>query len=182
VYVVMNASQPKMLNMPALVNLSKRQALSVLEILGIKVKEMQYRPDPCMDCVVAQLYKGQPIAPETRIRRGESITLVLGSGENGERVQVPDVRGLTKAELTEVLNMASLNLGVIVECEGCNTAADTALARVVRQSPESFANNLIGMGGMIDVWLTTDTTAAPRKEMTNKPAPGADDKGSDDDL
>lgn len=179
VYVVMNASQPKMLNMPALVSLSKRQALSVLEILGIKVREMQYRPDPCLDCVVAQLYKGQPIAAEARIRRGESITLVLGSGENGERVQVPDVHGLTKAEVNDALNVHSLNLGVIVECEGCNTAADSALARVVRQSPESFANNLIGMGGMIDVWLTTDTVAAPRKELTNKPAPGGEDKDND---
>jgi eukaryotic-like serine/threonine-protein kinase len=108
VYVVMNSSQPKMLNMPALVNLSKRQALSVLEIIGIKVREVQYRPDPCLDCVVAQLYKGQPIAPEARIRRGESITLVLGSGQNGERVQVPDLHGMTKVELRDVLTMAEL--------------------------------------------------------------------------
>ncbi len=157
IYLVMNAGQPKMLDMPELVNLSKRQAISVLDIIGIKVKDLQYRPDPCVDCVVAQLYKGRPIAAETRIRRGESITLVLGSGMDGERVQVLDVRGLRMAELKEVLNLASLDLGVVVECEGCNTAADTALARVDRQSPEPYANNLIGVGGMIDVWLTTDT-------------------------
>lgn len=159
VYLVMNAQQPKMLNMPALVNLSKRQAISVLEILGLKVKEMQYRPDPCMDCVVAQLYNGQPIAAEARIRRGEAVTLVLGSGQNGARVQVPDVRGMTLAEVKEVLNMASLNLGVVVEVKGCgNSGCDTALAKVARQSPEPIKNNLIGPGGMIDVWLTMDTT------------------------
>ena len=157
IYVVLNSDKPKMLNMPALVNLSKRQALSVLEIIGIKVKEMQYRPDPCVDCVVAQLYKGRPIAPEERIRRGESITLVLGSGQNGERVQVPDVRGVTFAELKAILNMSSLNVGVVVECPECNTATDTALARVARQSPEPYVNNMIGMGGLIDVWLTLDT-------------------------
>lgn len=157
VYLVMNAGQPKMLDMPQLVNLSKRQAISVLDIIGIKVKELQYRPDPCVDCVVAQLYKGRPIPAETRIRRGESVTLVLGSGTDGERVQVMDVRGLRLAEVKEVLNMGSLNLGVIVACEGCNTAADSALARVSRQSPEPYRNNLIGVGGMVDVWLTTDT-------------------------
>ena len=107
---------------------------------------------------MAQLYKGKPIAAETRIRRGESVTLVLGSGMDGERVQVLDVRGLRMAELKEVLIMASLNLGVVVECEGCNTATDSALARVERQSPEPYRNNMIGVGGMIDVWLTTDTT------------------------
>lgn len=173
IYVVMNASRPKMLDMPQLVNLSKRQAISVLDILGIKVKEMQYRPDPCTDCVVAQLYKGKPITAETRIRRGEAITLVLGSGMNGERVQVPDVRGLNLAELKAVLNLASLNLGVVVECPGCNTAADTALARVARQSPEPYRNNMIGAGGMIDVWLTQDTTGLD-------PTPGTIDSLNND--
>lgn len=159
IYVVMNASQPKMLNMPDLVNLSKRQATSVLEILGLKVKELQYRPDPCLDCVVEQLYNGRAIKPEARIRRGEAVTLVLGSGQNGTRVQVPDVRGLSFAELKEVLNMASLNLGMVVEVKGCgNNGCDTALAVVARQVPEASANNVIGIGGMIDVWLTMDTT------------------------
>lgn len=167
VYLVMNASTPKMIDMPQLVNLSKRQAISVLDILGLKVREMQYRPDPCMDCVVSQLYKGRPIAAETRIRRGEAITLVLGSGSQGALVQVPDVRGLTRAELQEVLNMASLNLGVVVACEGCNTSADTALARVARQLPEPYRNNMIGAGGMVDVWLTTDTTGLLRGKGPN---------------
>lgn len=157
VYLTMNASQPKMLNMPALINLSKRQAISVLDILGIKVKELQYKPDACVDCVLDQLYKGKRIKPEERIRRGESITLVLGSGEGGERVPVPDVRGFTLGELASVLNHASLNLGVVVECEGCNTVADSALARVQRQQPGAGMNNRIALGGAIDVWLTVDT-------------------------
>jgi eukaryotic-like serine/threonine-protein kinase len=178
IYVVMNAGNPKMLDMPKLVNLSKRQAISVLDILGIKVKEIQYRPDPCTDCVVAQLYKGKSIAPETRIRRGESITLVLGSGMKGERVQVPDVRGMNLAEMKAVLNLASLNAGVIVACPGCNTPADTALARVARQTPEPYHNNMIGAGGMIDVWLTLDTTDL---KPTSTPSNTAEDDENDTD-
>ena len=157
VYLVMNASQPKMLNMPRLVDLSKRQAMSVMDIIGLRVKELQYRPDPCTDCVIEQLYKGEPIAPETRIRRGEAITLVLGAGERGERVPVPDLRGLTNAEVGLVLNMASLNMGVVVDCAGCNTRSDSTLARVRRQSPASGGNNLIALGSMIDIWLTMAT-------------------------
>lgn len=168
VYLVLNASQPKMIDMPRLVDLSKRQAMSILEIIGLKVKELEYEPDPCVDCVVEQLYKGVPIAPETRIRRGESITLVLGSGDNGERVPVPGLRGLTNAEVQAVLNMASLNLGIIVECAGCNSSSDSTLARVYRQSPGSNSMGRIAMGSMIDIWLTTDTTGLA-------PAPGWDD-------
>lgn len=159
VYLVVNASQPKMINMPSLVNLSKRQAISVLEIVGLKVAEMQYRPDPCMDCVVSQLYQGKPIAPETRIRRGESVTLVLGQGQAGDRVPVPDITGLGFAEMKAVLNLASLNLGLIVEVQGCNTGCDTALAVVARQSPLASPGSTIAPGGLVDVWLTLDSTA-----------------------
>jgi eukaryotic-like serine/threonine-protein kinase len=168
VYLVLNASQPKMIDMPRLVDLSKRQAMSILEIIGLKVKELQYKPDPCVDCVVDQLYKGESIAPETRIRKGEAITLVLGSGDNGERVPVPELRGLTNAEVKSVLNMASLNLGIIVECAGCNSRIDSSLARVFRQSPGSNSMGRIAMGSMIDIWLTTDTTGLA-------PVPGWDD-------
>lgn len=170
VYLVVNASQPKMIDMPKLVDLSKRQAISVLEIIGLKVQELLYRPDPCVDCVIAQLYKGRPIAPEERIRRGEAITLVLGSGDRGERVPVPDLLGLTNAEVQMVLNMASLNLGVLVECDGCNTAADSTFARVRRQSPAAHANDRIALGSTIDIWLTADTTGLKPAEGWSDPA------------
>ncbi len=146
-----------MINMPKLVDLSKRQAISVMDIIGLKVEELQYRPDPCVDCVIAQLYKGKPILPESRIRRGEAITLVLGQGQHGSRVPVPDLRGLTNAEVQAVLNMSSLNLGVIATCDGCNTSGDSAFARVRRQSPGAGANNMISLGSAIDIWLTADT-------------------------
>lgn len=170
IYLVLNASQPKMIDMPKLVDLSKRQAISVLDIIGLKVKELQYRPDPCVDCVIAQLYKGEPIAPESRIRRGESITLVLGSGDHGERVPVPDLVGLTNAEVQMVLNMASLNLGVVVECVNCNTAADSTLAKVRRQSPVANANQRMALGSTIDIWLTTDTVGLRPSEGWNDPS------------
>jgi beta-lactam-binding protein with PASTA domain len=168
VYLVLNANEPKMLDMPRLIDLSKRQATSVLEIIGLKVKDLQYVPDPCVDCVVDQLYKGEPIAPEARIRRGESITLVLGSGDKGERVPIPELFGLTSMEVASVLNMASLNLGIVVECIGCNTRIDSTLARVRRQSPQANNSGMMAMGSMIDIWLTTDTAGI-------RPTPGWND-------
>ncbi|MBV6406288.1 MAG: PASTA domain-containing protein [Flavobacteriales bacterium] len=157
VYLMVNAMRPKLIDMPTLVDLSKRQAISVAEIVGLKVAELRYRPDACVDCVLEQLYQGRTIIPGTGIERGASIVLVLGSGEGGERVPVPDLTGWTYAEVAAILNMASLNLGAVVACEGCNTKADSALAKVFRQSPMPTVGNSIGMGGLVDVWLTTDT-------------------------
>jgi hypothetical protein len=136
VYLVVNASQPKMLNMPSLVNLSKRQAISVLEIVGLEGGRDAVPARPVHGLRGGPTLQGQPIPAETRIRRGESITLVLGQGQNGERVPVPDLRGMGYAEMKAVLNLASLNLGIVVEVKGCNTGCDTALATVERQSPD----------------------------------------------
>lgn len=158
VYLVMNAMQPQMIDMPDLVDMSKRQAISVLEILGLRVAELRYEPDPCVDCVIEQLYREQPIAADAKVRKGEAIVLVLGSGESGERVPIPDLRGLTRGEVQAVVNMASLNLGVLVDCRGCNTPEDSAFARVYRQAPAPRENDRIALGGLIDVWLTADTT------------------------
>lgn len=170
IYLILNASQPKMIDMPRLVDLSKRQAISVLEIIGLKVRELQYKPDPCVDCVIEQQYRGQPIPKDARIRRGEAITLVLGSGYNGELVLVPDLLGLTNAEVQQVLNMASLNLGVVVECIGCNTPADSTLARVHRQSPPAREGQRMTMGSVIDIWLTADTTGLRPSQGWDDPA------------
>jgi len=170
IYLVLNANQPKMIDMPGLVDLSKRQAMSVLEIVGLKVKELQYRPDPCLDCVIEQRYKGVPIAANDKIRRGEAITLVLGAGEKGERVPVPDLRGLTRSEVAIVLNMASLNPGVVVECAGCNSKGDSTLARVYRQSPAVDPNTRIAMGSVIDLWLTSDTVGLRPQSGWNDPS------------
>ncbi len=173
VYLVLNASQPKMIDMPRLIDLSKRQAISIMEVVGLKVEELRYEPDPCTDCVLDQLYRGDHIEPETRIRRGEPITLVLGSGEDGTYVPVPDLRGSTLAELGELLNMASMNMGQVKACEGCNTAGDSTFARVQRQWPNPNERTMIG--SPIDVWLTTDTTATPHIPDPNEPTPDPGD-------
>lgn len=159
VYLTLNASQPKMIDMPKVTQISKRQAVSVLEILGLKVREVQYRPEPrFVDLVLEQLHKGRPIKPGTRIKRGEAITLVVGShlGVQGGQAMVPDLKGLTFAEVGMVANMAGVKLGIVVDCEGCNTPADSAFARVRRQSPPAGGNTMT-LGGTIDIWLTTDT-------------------------
>jgi eukaryotic-like serine/threonine-protein kinase len=169
VYLVLNAQQPPMIDMPDLVDLSKRQALSVMEILGLNVEELVYKPDPCVDCVIQQRVGGALVAPGSRVRSGSFVTLVLGSGDRGERVAIPDLYGLTHAEIASVLNMASLNIGLVVECVGCNTSADSSFARVVRQSPTANKSDRMALGGSIDVWLTMDTVGLTPREGRETP-------------
>jgi eukaryotic-like serine/threonine-protein kinase len=155
VYLTMNAIQPKMVNVPTLVDLSKRQALSVLDIVGLRVREFRHRPDPCTDCVLEALYKGAPIQPDTRIPQGEQLVLVLGSGPGNQLVPLPDLYGQDLAAARGTLTAVSLGVGALF-CEGCNTATDSALARVYRQLP-STSTTSVALGSNVDIWLSTST-------------------------
>lgn len=82
IYLTINASNAPKVEMPDLVNKSMRQAVSTLTAIGLKY-EVSYRPDICVDCVLAQMYNGRAINPGFKIAKGEIITLVLGQGEVG---------------------------------------------------------------------------------------------------
>lgn len=79
IYLTINASNAPKVEMPDLVNQSKRQAETTLNAIGLKY-EFEYRNDICTDCVLAQMYHGRSIAPGFKIAKGEVITLVLGQG------------------------------------------------------------------------------------------------------
>ncbi len=80
IYLTVNASNAPKVEMPDLVNKSMRQAVSTLTAIGLKY-EVSYRPDICVDCVLAQMYNSRAINPGFKIAKGEIITLVLGQGQ-----------------------------------------------------------------------------------------------------
>lgn len=160
VYLTVNATLPPMVTMRDMVGLSKRQAISMLQAMGLEVDSLIYQPDICLDCVLDQRYDGEHIPPGTKLQKGEKVTLLLGSGREG-RVMVPDLRGLNLEQATAVISLNSLALGAIIACDGCENAADTTAAVVYRQIPGYLEDgrSVLSMGAPVDLYLTTDTTA-----------------------
>ncbi len=78
VYLTVASSVPPKVKMPALKDVSRRQAEIMLEAIGLKLTNVINKPSPYEDVVLEQLYKGRAIAPGTEISMGESITLVVG--------------------------------------------------------------------------------------------------------
>lgn len=165
VYLTVNATLPPMVTMREMEGLSKRQALSMLQAMGLEIDSLIYRPDICLDCVLDQRYKGQPIEKGVKIQKGEKVTLVLGGGQEG-RVLVPDLRGLDFQQASEVISHHSLVLGAVILCEGCESAEDTLNAKVYRQIPvfSDQRKSVIPMGSTVDVYLTTDSAAISIQE------------------
>ncbi len=153
IYVTVVAKNPKMLTMPQLVSKSKRHAEGICKIIGLKVK-YKYKPDPdCRDCVKEQKYKGKTIKAGQRLRKGETIELVLGQGSGGGLEPVPNLVGLTIDQANSRLGNVSLGL-FVGSCEGCTNRKDSTLAIIYRQSPDGGGE--MSAGGEITVWASTD--------------------------
>lgn len=158
IYLTVNAILPPLVTVRDMSGLSRRQALSMLDVMGLQLDSISYKPDICLDCVLEVRYKGNSIKSGTKIKKGDKVTLVLGAGKEG-KVLVPNFLGLTLAEANAAIQNNFLSMGAVLECEGCITSADSSSARVYRQIPPYNQNNrsTMAMGQPVDLFFTTDT-------------------------
>jgi len=164
IYVTINRTIPPDVDMPNLVGYSFRNAESILKNLGLKMGDTTSKPDFAKNSVLEQLYKGNTVAPGTKLKIGSSISLVVGSGIGNEDMPVPKLVGLTYTEAKVLLEAQGLIVGPVIPSP---MVRDTASAYVVRQSPapvnEEGKRFRIRPGQMIDLWLdinppVTDST------------------------
>jgi beta-lactam-binding protein with PASTA domain len=165
IYLTINSFLPEMVVVPDLIGKSKRIASPILEITGLKLDKLKYRPDEtCTDCVVGLEYRGKPISSGDRLQKGEKVVLVLGQ-RSEETTVAPDLLGLTYQESSEIIFSYSLNVGSILSCSGCITKDDSASAFVVNQRP--YRNEMVKLGTFVDLYLSTDSTMAAALRTAN---------------
>ena len=99
--------------------------------------------------------RGKQVFHQDLIAKGSTINLTLGSGTSNEQVLVPYLVNETKEEAVNSLQSTFLNIGAEIY-EDCKTKADSASARVYRQSPTG--RSVTNMGSSVDVWLTNDAS------------------------
>lgn len=160
IYLSVSAKLPPLVKMPNVVDASMRQALAMLESYGLKVGKRDYRPDPCVNCVLAQTMKGKKIEAGKMIPKGSVIDLVLGQGQDGEKINIPCVIGLTHKEASDKIAENGMSEGSVI-CSDCKTNADKENAKVYKQSPGCSSETLISPGSAIDLYMTTKIIAAP---------------------
>lgn len=166
VYLTINRAVPPMIEMPNLAGFSFRSAQMELLNLGLRLGDTTYRADFARNTVLEQRYKGEIIAPGTKLRMGSTISFVLGTGVGNEKFIVPVLIGMTYCEAKAKLEAAGLVIGAPV----APGITDTCHAYIFRQNPEKYDDEkklqYIHTGQTIDVWLqtekpTTDSLALP---------------------
>lgn len=81
VYVTINATTPRQIKVPNLINTSIRQAETQLKSLGFKNVIIEHQSSPYKDLVLSVKHKGAEIVAGTRVPINERIVLVVGSGD-----------------------------------------------------------------------------------------------------
>ncbi|MBQ5637487.1 MAG: PASTA domain-containing protein [Alistipes sp.] len=156
VYITINSFRQKMVPVPYVAGRSLRQAKNMLEIAGLEIKELIYRPDMATNYVLEQFCDRQQILAESRVEAemGSGITLYVGVEPEENVALVPQVVGLSLRDAKSRLWESGLNVGKIDFEEGINLLNQKE-ARLYAQSPS--AETATTLGSEVTLRLTLDT-------------------------
>lgn len=161
VFLNVNPTTLPMIEMPNLEGLSYRFALDKLSKNHLKLGDTTYRADFMKGSILEQTYNGKKIAAGSKIRWGSSIDLVIGGGLEAQKIQVPQLVGLTVTDARTILKDKGIILAAILTF---GEITDTANAYVFKQNPDvyTFSNEpaYIQPGQTMDIWIQTEKPAA----------------------
>ncbi len=157
IFVSINSSQPEMVILPQLTDISYRQAQVLIENSGLEVGDISFRPSEYHNLVLEVQKDAMRVRSGQKIPKGSRLDIVLGRSQGNASTILPDLTGLTAEEAEQVLMNLLLNSGVIIYDSNIVTSADSLNARVWRQRPSPRTNSTINMGTSVDLWVTTDT-------------------------
>lgn len=164
IFLTMNAVNPEMVSMPALVGLSNRQSRLALQNAGLILGDISYQPDYARNNVLQQMYNGSVINEGTEITKGTVIDLVLGMGPSSETTRIPDLIGVGLEAATDMIADYYLNIGAITYDDSMENAEDSSAAFIWRQYPEFEEFSRLNMGMEVDIWLSIDSTLLPQSD------------------
>ena len=159
VYVTINSFRQKSVPVPYVAGRSLRQAKNMLEIAGLEIEELVYRPDMATNYVLEEYCDGRPVLETSRIEAeiGSGVTLYVGVEAGSETTPVPLVTGYGLREAKSRLWELGINVGRVNYDEGINLL-NQKQARVYRQSPA--AEQTVRLGDRVELWLTLDADKA----------------------
>lgn len=165
VYITINAFSHKMVQAPYVAGRSLRQAKNMLEIAGLEIDRLVYRPDMATNYVLEEYYRGEKIAEGSQLmaEAGSGVTLYVGVGESETTAIVPLVVGDALREAKSRLWESGFNLGSVAYEQEVDllTRKD---ARVIAQSPAPGTPLQLGREITLRLSLDEEAVAERRAE------------------
>ncbi len=88
IYVTVNPSGYKKVTVPNIIQVTQRNATSMLRAVGLDVEKVSYIDELGKDMVYYIRYKGKTIKPGDRLPKTSGIELVCGNGDIPDKAQV----------------------------------------------------------------------------------------------
>jgi eukaryotic-like serine/threonine-protein kinase len=156
IFLTINSTQPEMVTLPQLTDISFRQAQVLIENSGLQVGNISYRPSEYDNLVLKVQIDSTDIRPGKQLPKGTPVDLVVGRKQGNQTTPLPDLIGLTVHEAQTTLTSAMLNTGVVIYDESVRSSEDSLSARVWRQRPNPRITGSILLGSSVDLWVTAD--------------------------
>lgn len=155
IYVTINAFREKLVPVPYVAGRSLRQAKNMLEIAGLEIAELIYRPDIATNYVLEEFCGREPVTETAELEAefGSGITLYVGVEPANNRTTVPVLVGYSLKQAKSRLWELGLNVGRVVYDEGINLLNQKD-ACVYGQTP-AFDRHA-QLGERVDLRLTLD--------------------------
>tara|TARA_Y100001954_G_scaffold206292_1_gene228881 strand:- start:196 stop:1023 length:828 start_codon:yes stop_codon:yes gene_type:complete len=155
IYITVNAKNPPKVELPNILDQSHRIAIEQLKVVGLKTDSLIYRPHFARDAVIAVLFNNSKISAGFELIKGSEVSLVVGMGTSNEKVNVPNLKGLTVFQADELLMSNSLNLGKV---RYDDSIEDTSSAQISNQYPKDTLSDgtktKLNLGSVINIWVT----------------------------
>ena len=154
IYVTINSFSQKRVPVPYVAGRSLRQAKNMLEIAGLEIAELVYRPDMATNYVLEEYWDGKPVLADSKVmaEMGSGVTLHVGVSGYATTV-VPNLAGLRLKEAKSRLWETGLNVGEVKFDPGINLLNEKDAA-VYGQGPAAGRSAVLG--GRVDLQLTLD--------------------------
>ena len=162
--LTINSTQPEMVTLPQLTDISLRQALVLIENSSLKTGNITYQPSEYNDLVLDAKLGPVKLIPGEKVPKGTKIDLIVGREHIGKMTSLPDVTGLTIEEAKITLTNSMLNTGVIIYDESVITAQDSIDAKIFMQSPQTEETSTVPLGTSIDIWATANQSKLQEKQ------------------
>lgn len=148
IYLTVVARMPEQVTVPNVIDLSLRQAASMLETYGLKVGRLEYVASEFKNAVLEEKYRGRTCKGDMTVKVGSAIDLALGDGLKSGKISIPFLIGKTYAEAHKILLSMSLNTGP----ETFIDFKDTSEAKVYMQKPDYKDRTPLRMGETVSLW------------------------------
>ncbi|MDQ3072946.1 MAG: PASTA domain-containing protein [Bacteroidota bacterium] len=154
IYFTINTAEAPEVHLPNITDgTSLRQAVILLESLGLKQGNLVYKDHYATNTVLEMKQDGRTLEAGDIVRKGSAIDLVIADGGKSSKVEIPDLTGMTRdAGVMRILG-SELVVGEILPDPGTE---DLGNAIIYKQNPLFTPGAKLSRGEAVDIWIRNE--------------------------